>query len=84
MNGSTTNFRATAALQVADTDRNNPGAWTDIGSYLTDDGANNSGIVGVAATVDSKFWVRFGVGVKNNSGSAMERGEVSLTVTARS
>ena len=78
------NFRVTAAIQVADTDRNSPGAWTDIGSYLTENGANNSGLVNVSTTVDGKFWVRFGVGVKNSTGTSLERGEVSLTVSARS
>ena len=79
------NFRVTAAIQVADTDRRkNPGAWTDIGSYLTENGANNSGLVNVSTTVDGKFWVRFGVGVMNSSGTALERGAVSLTVSARS
>ena len=46
-------------------------------------GKDCSPLLDVSGDVDSHFYVRFGVAVRNSSGTALERGEVSLLVSTR-
>ncbi len=79
----TTDFKVTAGFQTATTDPKTPDDWTAMGSYLGQEGSNCSGRVDLFNALGSKFWVRFGAGTRNKAttGTGMNRGQVSLTVS---
>lgn len=79
----TTNFQAQLALQTATVDPDSPNAWILKDTWLTATGKDCSGMIDVSADVDGHFYVRFGIAVKNGTGTALERGEVSLLVSTR-
>jgi len=76
-------FQVAVALQTAATDPDSPDSFVVKGTYLATNSKQVLALTDVSSDVDSKFYVRFGIAVKNGAGSNLERGEVRLTVTGR-
>jgi hypothetical protein len=84
LQGRSAAFEVTVAIQTATTDTSDPNSWSDLGSFLSSNAKQCSGKLTVGTTVDSHFFVRFGVGVKSTSGDdTLQQGQVTLAVTAR-
>lgn len=79
----TTNFEAQLALQTATVDPDVPNAMVLKDTWLNSPGKDASPLLDISADVDTHFYVRLGIAVRNGTGTALERGEVSLLVSAR-
>jgi len=79
----TQNFEARFALQTATTNPDVPNAPVLKDSWINSTGKVLSSFLDVSADVDGHFYVRFGVAVRNGTGTALERGEVGLLVSTR-
>ena len=75
------NLYVAVAIQTATTDTDLPGTWVVKGGWRSTTGKNCSGMLDISTDVDDDFFVRIGLGSKNSSGSALERGEVSLALS---
>lgn len=80
----TDNFQVQVALQTADVDTDTPNTALGKGTFAAANGKSSTGMLVVSANVDGAYFVRWGVFVKNSSGTALERGEVLLSVGFRS
>lgn len=79
----TANFEVAFALQTAAVDPDQPDAPVVKGSYVNTNTKSCTGLLDITTDVDADFYVRFGVSVRNGTGSTFERGEVILAVTGR-
>lgn len=80
----TSNFQVTWGIQTASTDTDAPDApiAKDL-TYIDTNTKETSGVVNLSADLNTKFFVRLGIFVKNSSGSAFERGEVTMVAVTR-
>ena len=81
----TTDFEVQLAIQTAQTDTTKPDTPLAKGNVLSVTGKNCSGMIDIKTDVTPKFYVRFGLLVKNASGqgTGFNRGQVMLAVTTR-
>ena len=74
-------LEVSVAIQTATDDPDSPDGWIPKGGWQDTTGRTCSGRLDISADVDPKFFVRFGLGTKNTSGSALERGEVNAVIS---
>ena len=80
----TSNFQVQVGQQTADVDTDTPNTPIGKGNFAVANGKSTTGMLNVGPDVDGAYFVRWGVFVKNGSGTALERGEVLLSVGFRS
>ena len=78
------NFQVQVAQQTADVDTDTPNTPIGKGNFASANGKSTTGMLTVSGDVDGAYFVRWGVFVKNGSGTDLERGEVLLSVGFRS
>ena len=78
---SSATFVVRPSFQTAN-DPLNPDTWANYDSDISSAGLYTTGVDDVSATTNSKYLVRFGIGVKNASGG-LQTGTVEMTVTMR-
>ncbi len=85
---STNNVKVTPAYQTAPKRTDEPDAWAVLDAAVYLDGVDEqvcTGVVDLATTLESKFYVRFGVKVESNAGTDTytRNADVTLIVSGR-
>lgn len=77
-------FSVAVAYQTADTDPTSPNAWAALEStpeWLSAQGDKDC-TDDVTLDTGGTFWIRFGLAIKNSTGTSLTRGDVQLTIAA--
>ena len=77
---STGNFKSQLGIQTAAVDTDSPDAPIAKGQPITSDSTVCSGVIDITNDVAAKFYVRGGLLISNESGTALERADVSFAI----